>query len=985
MHVRGYDLVVEESAISLNQKNRILVSRNTPIALVVGAAGFIGSHLVEDLLKRGIQVIGIDDFSTGKKVNLEKAVRDKNFHLIYYSITTAFFDQGFSLNQVKLPRLDYAFFAAEGGKEVFNAGIHNFVNFINNTQQKTGSKTKIALVSSINLYDNDLGIDDCDLKDGEIRFARFVKAHKLNARVIRLDYVFGPRMHFRNQDPLTRLIQVSLRGDLTKEHTSLDFSTRAIFIDDAVDLITKSVLLGSTAHKIYDGANIQPIQVSEIKQILLDPVWHESRGFKPTELPPWPTPNLQKTAKELHWKPGKGIIQALKETLTYFKERDIEVPEVEKERPKEVEGWSFKNFEEEIVEGVTGKGLSEGKQYKSNFRQGIGRKIFISLAAFLIIYSLVVPVVGLALGAFSIRNNINASREALAQGDFGRAKKEINQAKFSLGEWEGLLKSLVILKRVGFFGEQVDKLDQLVVLAEEGVDGIDDALNGTEALFKTTKIISGESKDDPKPLYEEAQVELKTASGKIADVKARLADRAFLRGYPQLLQDRADDLSKKLDQYSDLVEKGSASSFLLPSLTAVDGKKSYLVLLQNNLELRPAGGFIGSYAKLSFENGRLTGVKVDDIYNLDGNLQEVINPPAEIKSDLGQNRFFLRDSNYEPDFPTSARQSEFFYKKESGEVVNGVFAMDLTASGKLLSAVGGVDLPEYSEHVDGSNLFEKAISHAEVNFFPGSQAKKNYLTALQAQLFNKIFYLSNQNWPGIIQAVWDSLEEKHMMLYTADQKVFSYLVSENWAGIMPRGVEGKEGESTDFVAPVEANMGANKANYYLERKYKLETTFGKEGQIYHKLAVSYKNNSPSDVFPAGKYKNRFRVYLPLGAKLTKAQFGESSVLPQVTSYTDYGRAVYSVLLELEPKDQKALVLEYTLQAPLSFKDNQSVYRLDFIKQAGTDKDLLDFNLSYPINYLAFSDNNKQTASNQEINISTDLSQDKSFVVTFQKK
>src|SRR5690606_36797856 len=105
----------------------------------------------------------------------------------------------------------------------------------------------------------------------------------------------------------------------------------------------------------------------------------------------------------------------------------------------------------------------------------------------------------------------------------------------------------------------------------------------------------------------------------------------------------------------------------------------------------------------------------------------------------------------------------------------------------------------YGESVNGANLFERVVSHAEVGFFPGSQAKKNYLTSLQNQMFNKIFYLSKQNWPAIIQAIARSLEQKHMLVYLEDPALFSSLASSNWSGVFPRQGERKEGETSDFL------------------------------------------------------------------------------------------------------------------------------------------------------------------------------------------
>lgn len=96
---------MDEIEDSINNKNSILLSRNSPVALVVGAASFLGSHLVDKLLEKNIQVVAIDDLEHGKKQNLQKAVGNRNFHLIIESPAKLDLD---------LPRLDYLFITSVG-------------------------------------------------------------------------------------------------------------------------------------------------------------------------------------------------------------------------------------------------------------------------------------------------------------------------------------------------------------------------------------------------------------------------------------------------------------------------------------------------------------------------------------------------------------------------------------------------------------------------------------------------------------------------------------------------------------------------------------------------------------------------------------------------------------------------------------------------------------------------------------------------------
>ncbi len=1004
---------MEETAYSINRNARILISRNRPVAFIVGVAGFVGSHVAEHLLQKGIQVIGIDELSERSTGNLETLSREKEFHFLNESISTYNLEGLKNLFEQSIPRIDYAIFTSDSDhpQELYSKGLLNFFELLKLFRggkveeldlEKKGivkfsDKPKIAFLSSIDLYNNKLEGKLEFLKEGEIHFAKLIKHYKLNGRVIRLGPIFGPRMKFNQDDPVVRLIHASLADELPSEQTNLDFSSRALYIEDAVRLITKSLLVGSTAQKIYDCALYQPVKISEVRQILLDPLWHEERAFKPSELPPWPTPNLLKTMKELSWKPNSDLVTSLKHTIVYFKSHEKQVPVLEKEDwKKDFKKWSFYNETRQSPDTSADQKRQDDDRFKLKDNEKTGGKkvgvintlklnsIYFFVTA-VIILGIVLPIGQLIVGGLMIRANLKSSAVAITEGNFKKAREDISLAKGTLEDTRKIISSLALIKRVGILPKQIDQVDEFVSIIDDGMEGAYHAVSGTEALFQTTKIISGEQVGEAKPLYNQAQIELTTAGQKIDKLKSKLAENEFVKNLPEQLKPRVGDLIVRLDIYSNLIDKARAASFIIPEITAVDGKKSYLVLIQNNLELRATGGFIGSYAKLDFEKGKISNIKVDDIYNLDGGLNDVVLPPAFLASDLGQQRLFLRDANYEPDFPTSARTAQVFYRKEAGESVNGVLALDLSGSGNLLDAVGGLDLPEYGEHVNGSNLFEKAITHAEVGFFPGSQAKKNYLTSLQTQLFNKLFYLSNQNWPAIIKALSDNLEQKHLLLYLSDPILFSYVTSENWGGVMPRGVEDPLGETRDFLSIVESNMGANKANFYLVRKQNLATSIGKEGQIFHTLKIDYQNNSVSEVFPGGKYKNRFRIYLPLGAKLTRASLGEADLLPGFTAFSDYGRTGYTSLFEINPKEKKTLILDYTLQKPLSLVDSKVAYRLDVIKQAGTDKDQFDWTLTYPINYSISQDMSDALTSGQEVKISTELQKDRSFSVHFTQK
>lgn len=966
---------MDETANSINKKTSISLSRNSPVALIVGAGSFIGSSLTDELLRKGIQVIGLDDLEAGEKSNLREAAENKDFHLLIESPERV---------DLELSRLDYLFIIPQ-----LKWNLGKILELFKN------KKCRCLLVSSIDLYDKQHKEEKVgELRELEVEVAKYADIHKLNARILRLGAVFGPRMNFDSRDPLIKLIQQSLSGDLQSE-ISLEFSSRALYISDTVDLIIKTIFAGSTAQKIFDGVLPVPIKISEVKQVLLDPIWYESRGFVSTELPPWPTPNLDKTIKFLNWHPQSKLVTSLRKTLQFFKDNEISVPKPEakqlrEEEEKEIKLDDKRKKELELFKQSGQRGTEEQKKSRGALFPRFSlplSKIYLGVVIALITYAFLWPIFSVGWGIFTFRSELNEGFKNLQRGDFEKSLINIESAQKSVEVVKDVIDSLEPLRRLGWFKSQLVLSDNLVDLAYLSADSAKNTVLGTRNLLQSLRAVTGELTEAPSKYFDSAKTELNLAEEDISKANAILKDDNFKRNIPKNFISQIDSLSGKVASYTNLVSKAQAISILLPEMVAIEGSKSYLVLLQNNMELRPGGGFIGSFAKVSFEGGKLKNLDVNDIYAIDGNLNIQVEPPKEIKEDLGQKYWFLRDSNWESDFPTSARQAEWFYTKETGERVEGVVALDVSAIEELLGAIGPLDLADYNEKITADNLFEKAISHAELSFFPGSQAKKSFITALTNQLFNKIFFLPQNNWAGIIAALGKGLDEKHISIYLNDTKLFSYLAAERWIHDLPRQPKIQTptelAQTKDFLSVVEANLGANKVNYYLDRSYQLETVVGKDGEIQHTLRIGYTNKSPSEAFPGGKYKNRMRIYLPFGSKLTKASWGESDVTRDVTSFVDYGRSGYSMLLELLPKEQKNLVLDYTVPIKLEFKNSLTSYRLDIIKQPGTLEDPLKWSISYPINYQVAS-KQTQAAGPQEQAISTDLSVDRSFQVDFKK-
>lgn len=936
--------------INIIENNMITLSRNTPVALVVGAAGFIGSNLVEELLKKGVQVVGVDDFSSGRQENIEEAKVSRNFHFTLQSAAR-------DIN-IETPRLDYAFFVISENLpgSVYALAFNNFISICKK------HKPKIVLVSSINLYSNDAeGLEN--LKKGEKELARQASAGKLNARIVRLSTVYGPRMHFRETDPVIKLISSAVLGELQNDPAPLDFTTRSLFISDAVNLLVKAVMHGGTSQKIYDGAILNPIKVTEIRQVLLDPLWHEARGFSPTELPPWPTPNLNKTIKELLWKPSVSVVTGLKQTLHYLREnpqaieeRRLENKEEEKKINIDEKSDPPKSSEEEEIESRK-KWWTQKREVRvipSNFREKSKKArnyLAVSLGMAIIFYAFFYPVLELVWSLSDLKNSFKNSVSLTGEGDFGAALAEAEKGVKDAKNIQSTLYSADFIRPFGLIKDQLESAHQGAQLLVDTAEAVEYTVSGVRSLSESFKNVSGggSSKQDG---IDFALVELGTAKRQMAVVSARLGDEKFLKTLPWNKTALGQNLKQKSGFYYKELDKVNSFASLLPQAVPQNGAVSYLVILQDNTRLRPGGGVIRSFGEVSFENGKLKEVNAAAIESLDSQLTGHIEPPVEIKSGLRITDWKIADSNFDLDFPTTGKWIQWFYNHTENQKVSGVIALDLTALARFLEGIGPVNLSSGQQIISHTNLKDK-VADGELD--------NQTLSLLLKEALNRVFFLEKHNWQQLFQNIDSSVSGRHIIAYFSNPTLFSYLLAQGWAGALPRQPEEKTGGKEVFLAISEADIGTGQPGINRQRVINLQTTL--EGETFnHKLLISYQN-----LAKAGKFKARVKVYLASGSKLTGAKLGDKDILKEVKAFSDFGRAGYSLVIEVEPKASRDLVLYYQDLKPAGFDKNRLVYNLNVFKQPGVDGDKFDFKLDLPQGYKIISGRNSFSS-----NLASDL-------------
>ncbi len=442
---------------------------------------------------------------------------------------------------------------------------------------------------------------------------------------------------------------------------------------------------------------------------------------------------------------------------------------------------------------------------------------------------------------------------------------------------------------------KIEKSMELVVRADEGIDALGINRLGVardgqtilraakEALLVEEEVgklaVKGEAMLGG--VFGEKEVEWKKGLKELEEVMDRLmegmgrlsarlsGDWSFLPGkWRSWKQQKARELAEGSRKIA-LARKGME---VLPELMGLDGKRrDYVVLLQNEMELRPGGGFIGAYGILSWEGGKLLNFEVKDVYEADGQLKGHVEPPEEIKKYLGEAGWFMRDANWQASFPAVSKDIQWFLEKETGRKVDGVVGINLSVVKGILGVVGEIYIPDFKEKINKDNLYEQAEFYSESKFFPGSKQKASFLGVTGKYLFEEIKGLPVEKWRRLIEEIVDKLEENEVQMVLNDGGAKKVLADLGWDGAMYGGecaVGGADKCLADYLYVVEANLGVNKANYFVYRKME-ELVDIANSVIGRVVKISYENTAKNNNWPGGDYKNYVRMYLPANVNLAE--------------------------------------------------------------------------------------------------------------------
>lgn len=432
----------------------------------------------------------------------------------------------------------------------------------------------------------------------------------------------------------------------------------------------------------------------------------------------------------------------------------------------------------------------------------------------------------------------------------------------------------------------------------------------------------------------------------------------------------------------------SSTANLLHDALGFSKPKKYLILLQNNMELRPGGGFIGSYAIAKVNKGDAQ-LSLHDVYNADGQLKGHVEPPFAIRRHLKSIHWYLRDSNFSANFPSNASASAFFLQQETGEIVDGVIAVDVSFVKMLVSVFGKIEVPDYKETITTDNFYTVVQNHAEKDFFPGSTQKKDFLQslffAIQTRLMQK-----DVPYQELYKVLLQGLAQKHVLVVSSDQSIQNVFTANSMSSSLYDG-RVKKDSVVDYVGISEANVGVNKANVGISRKLSYDVEIDKNATLSSKLTITYKNEKSNNTY-AADYKNYLRIIVPKNSVLKSVNINgeEQKIIPAITDPKVYeakkfvapkglevtveeevGKTLFGFLVTVPLGQESVIVVRYLLPRYLSTLPSAFTYDLRVFKQPGTDVYPFLFSVQYPKDYNIVKTSegfNKEILLNSDMNM-----------------
>ncbi|MDP2598841.1 MAG: DUF4012 domain-containing protein [Candidatus Liptonbacteria bacterium] len=413
---------------------------------------------------------------------------------------------------------------------------------------------------------------------------------------------------------------------------------------------------------------------------------------------------------------------------------------------------------------------------------------------------------------------------------------------------------------------------------------------------------------------------------------------------------------------------------------ASDTPHHVLVMLQNPSEMRPGGGFLGSYADVVIYKANIIGVDVRDIADVDVAFKENIIPPKPLQAQI--KRFRPADANWFFDFSRSGAEVMRFMEASklysaSSTKFDAAIAISPKIIQDILSATGPINLPEARVTVTAEDFLTTIQAKVQAGQAQDATYPKMILRELSSALFTSLSSAGDAKNPNLFAFMGDWLDKRDIMAYFKDTGIESSL---DGYGVTGKIYEPASNFNGDYLAIVDANINGGKSDLFVGQDVTFTSQINASGTVTDHLVIDrvHNGNKRKEWWYKTPNQDYLQVFVPDPSTLINFTGGfdkkitppvnyekngyttdpfvaeiESSAqkvfnYPAVSTHRDGGMQVFSTWSKINPGEKTRIVFDYSHRLFSGIADGTQ-YQFVFEKQAGTKRNYT-FDISAPVGF-----------------------------------
>ncbi|HAT39144.1 UDP-glucuronic acid decarboxylase family protein [Polynucleobacter necessarius] len=303
--------------------------------LITGGAGFLGSHLTEQLLKEGNDVLVVDNYFTGRKENLAHLMPSSRLELMRYDVTFPLYVETNQIYNLACPAspVHYQYDPVQTTK----TSVHGAINMLGLAKR---SRARILQASTSEVYGdpevhpqpeeywgkvNPIGIRSCydeGKRCAETLFFDYNRQHNLDIKVVRIFNTYGPRMHPNDGRVVSNFIVQALQGKAITIYGDGQQTRSFCYVDDLIDAMVKMMNSEQGFTGPVNIGNPGEFTMLQLAEAVLKLSGSKSKIIHqalPSDDPKQRQPNIELAKAKLGWQPKVNLEDGLKETIAYFR------------------------------------------------------------------------------------------------------------------------------------------------------------------------------------------------------------------------------------------------------------------------------------------------------------------------------------------------------------------------------------------------------------------------------------------------------------------------------------------------------------------------------------------------------------------------------------------------------------------------------------------------------------------------------------------